>query len=164
MLIGPAQVFAAIVANHPPVAELVPASPATLAKLNAIHEWTMQFEQTPIGTEHLIHGGMYARTIRLEPETIMNGSLIKAPTILIVHGRCLVVTGDAAVEIDGYNVFPGCAGRKQTFVTRGVVEMTMLYATSAKTVAEAEDEVFAEADLLMSRRDGDRDTITVTGE
>jgi hypothetical protein len=42
--------------------------------------------------------------------------------------------------------------------------MTMIYLTSLRTVEEAEDEVFAEADRLMSRRDGSGDIIVVTGE
>jgi hypothetical protein len=42
--------------------------------------------------------------------------------------------------------------------------MTMIYPTSLGTVEEVEDEVFAESDQLMSRRDGSSDTIVVTGE
>jgi hypothetical protein len=72
--------------------------------------------------------------------------------------------GDQRVELTGYNVIPGCAGRKQFFWTHGPVEMTMIYPTALGTVEEAEDEVFAESDQLMSRRDGSGDTIVVTGE
>jgi hypothetical protein len=135
-----------------------------LMRLGSLHEWTLQFEQTPIDTEHLFHAGMYARTIRLKPETLMNGSLIKAATLLIIHGPCLMTVGDEVVELEGYNVIPGCAGRKQSFVTRGEVEMTMIYPTGAKTVQEAESEVFGEIDQLMSRKDGNRNSVTVTRE
>jgi hypothetical protein len=107
---------------------------------------------------------MYVRTIRLQPGTVMIGSLIKLATVLIVNGATSVLIGDDRVELEGYNVIPGCAGRKQLFLTRGEVEMTMIFPTKAKTVEEAEDEVFAEADLLMSRRDSSNDTITITGE
>lgn len=143
---------------------LVPATREALDKLDAIDELILQAEQIPVATEHLIHGKMYARTIRLEPGTVLMGSLIKLATVLIVHGSTSVVIGDERVELDGYNVIPGCAGRKQLFVTRGWVEMTMIFPTQAKTVEAAEDEVFAQADRLMSRMDGSRDTITITGE
>jgi hypothetical protein len=63
--------------------ELTPPSAKTLAALSGLHEWTRQFEQTPIATEHVLHGGMYARTIRLEPETLMNGSFIRRATLLM---------------------------------------------------------------------------------
>jgi hypothetical protein len=42
--------------------------------------------------------------------------------------------------------------------------MTMIYPTSAKTVEEAESEVFGELDQLMSRKDGNRNSVTVTRE
>jgi hypothetical protein len=143
---------------------LVPASQKTLDALAIVHKGILRFPQISIATEHVLHGGMYARTIRLDPEVVMMGSLIKLATVLIVSGPCSVLIGDERVELDGYNVIPGCAGRKQLFVTRGQVEMTMIFPTQAKTVEEAENEVFAESDLLMSRKDGSGDTFTITGE
>lgn len=145
-------------------APLAPASEETLRGLALVNASILQYPQVPIATEHLLHGGMYIRTIRLQAGTVMMGSLIKRPTVLIVNGATAVLAGDEPIELDGYNVIPGCAGRKQLFVTRGAVEMTMIFATQAKTVEEAEDEVFAEADVLMSRKDGSRDTITITRE
>ena len=59
---------------------------------------------------------------------------------------------------------PGCAGRKQLFWTRGPVEMTMIFPTHAQTVTEAEDEVFAEAEQLQSRKDSSRNTVMITGQ
>ena len=145
-------------------AALVPPTPAMIAQLDEINKIILACPQSKLDTEHLFHGGMYARTIRLKPETKMMGSLIKLATVLIVHGDCSVLIGDQRVELTGYNVIPGCAGRKQFFWTHGPVEMTMIYPTSLATVEEAEDEVFAEADQLISRRNGSGDTIVVTGE
>ena len=147
-----------------PVAALVPPSPAMLAQLGEVNKIILQCPQTEIATEHLIHGGMYARTIRLESDVVMMGSLIKLATVLIVHGSCSVITGDQRTELTGYNVLPGCAGRKQLFWTHGPVEMTMVFPTSVDSVAEAEDLVFAEADQLMSRKDDSRDQVTITGQ
>ena len=143
-------------------AALVPPTPAMLDKLAQAQDIMFAQPQIPVATEHLFHGGMYARTIRLIPGMWMMGSLIRLTTTLIVHGDCLVIVGDKQVELTGYNVIPGCAGRKQLFLTRGPVEMTMIFPTSVQTVAEAEDLVFAEVDCLASRKDGSRDTITVT--
>lgn len=150
--------------NNPQPGLLAPPSAETLEVLTRLHEWTLRFEQTPIDTEHVIHGGMYARTIRLKPETLMNGSLITRATLLIIHGRCLMTAGDHVVELKGYSVIPGCAGRKQSFLSQSEVEMTMIFPTSAATVEEAESEVFGELDQLMSRKDGNGNSVTVTGE
>lgn len=145
-------------------AALAPTSPETLDKLAVVQKQLLGFEQIPIATEHILHGGMYARTIRMKPGTVLTGSLIKLATMVIINGSTAVFVGDGWAELDGYNVLPASAGRKQLFVTRGTVEVTMIFPTQAQTIEEAEDEVFAEADLLISRRDGGNDTITITGE
>jgi hypothetical protein len=152
------------ISNPLPGWELAPASEQMIERLHELHEWTLQFEQTPIATEHVIHGGMYARTIRLEPETLMNGSLVKRATILILNGSCVLTVGDEVRELHGYNVIPGCAGRKQSFVTKGRVEMTMICPTNAKTVEEVESELFGEIDQLMSRKAGNENSVIVTRE
>jgi len=148
----------------PITAALVPPSPEMLQAIERIHERVLACPQCEIATEHLIHGGMYARTIRLVPGTKMVGSLIRHATILIIQGDCSVLIGDQRIDLTGYNVIPGCAGRKQFFVTLGPVEMTMIYPTSAWTVEEAEDDIFVEADQLVSRRDSSRDQVTITGQ
>jgi hypothetical protein len=145
-------------------AALLPPSQETLDKLAAVQEAMLTVEQVPIATEHILHGGMYARTIRLQAGIVMMGALIKRATVLIVTGSVALLVGDERTEVEGYNVFAGSAGRKQLFVTRGAVVMTMIYPTQAKTVEEAENEIFADADLLMSRKDGSRDTVTITAE
>lgn len=110
------------------------------------------FQQIPIHTEHLLWGGMYARTTRREFDSVTIGSLINKATILIVNGSCSMLIGDRRMDLEGYNVLAGMPGRKSMSVARGPVEMTMIFPTSAKTVEEAENEIFAEAGLLASRR------------
>lgn len=142
---------------------LQPATKEALEWLDEVSREIIKYEQCPVHTRHLIHGGMYARTIVLEPDTKMVGSIIARPTILIVHGRSSVLSGDSRIELEGYSVLAGSPGRKQFFWTHSRVDMTMLVATSAKTVEDAENEVFGEADLLISRRHGSESCI-ITGE
>ena len=148
----------------PVTAALVPPSPAMLDKLEQAQKILLSCPQVEVVTEHLIHGGMYARTIRRGPGVVAIGSAILRSTVLIINGDCSVISGDQQVNLTGYNVLPGFAGRKQLSLTHGPVEMTMIFPTSATTVEEAENEIFAEADQLMSRKDGSRDTITITGQ
>jgi hypothetical protein len=143
---------------------LPPVSRETLDKLAIVQEALLSVEQVPVATEHLLHGGMYARTIRLQAGAVMVGSLMKLATVLIVNGYGSALAGEDRIDLEGYNVMPGSAGRKLLFVARGPVEMTMIFPTQARTVEEAENEVCAEAHLLMSRKDGRRDTVTITGE
>jgi hypothetical protein len=107
---------------------------------------------------------MYARTIRRDFDSVTIGSLINKATILIVHGPCSMLIGDRRVDLNGYNVLAGLPGRKSFSIARGPVEMTMICPTLAQTVAEAEDEIFAEADLLVSRRDGNPNQSLITDQ
>jgi putative AlgH/UPF0301 family transcriptional regulator len=135
-----------------------------LEKVRAFEATAMQMEQTSIATEHIIHGGMYTRTVRVPAGIIFTGSLVKRATMLIVNGCVAMVLNDGVTNLNGYNVIPASAGRKQVFVTGGPVELTMMFPTAAKTVEEAEAEFTDEADLLLSRRQDNGDTITITGE
>ena len=67
-------------------------------------------------------------------------------------GHATVFIGGEAVEMQGYHVIPGQAGRKQAFLAHIDTDLTMTFATQATTVEQAEEEFTAEADLLLSRK------------
>lgn len=139
-------------------------SSRAIAKVRELEERILEQPQTPILTDHVIHGGMYARTVFL-PVGIFTGVVVKAPTILILHGDVLVHLGtDAPLELNGYQVLAASAGRKQGFVAMTDTYLTMMLHTDAKTVEEAERAFTDEVDLLASHRDVDVNTITITGE
>lgn len=150
------------------IAEFRPALPAmTQQAVTAVREMEarqMLGEQVPIKTDHLIHGGMYARTICLPAGAALTGALLKIATVLIVHGRCVVFTGDDELHLSGFNVIPGSAARKTAFVALSDTHMTMIFPSRAESVADAEDQFTDEPGLLMSRRCGDSDTTVITGE
>ena len=132
----------------------IPAPSAhTLDQLTRLQTLMADLPEVPLPTEHLLHGGMYARTVRRDFDSVTIGSLINKATILIVNGPCSMLIGDKRVDLEGYNVLAGLPGRKSMSVTRGPVEMTMICPTSAVSVEEAENEIFAEADMLVSRRE-----------
>jgi len=143
---------------------LAPPSLETLDKLAQADALIRACPQVEIVTEHLLHGGMYARTIRRGPGVVAVGSLILRATILIVSGDCTLLANGHGRRFCGYNVLPGLAGRKSLSLTHGDVEMTMVFPTNAKTVEEAEREIFGEAEDLMSRKEGNQNQVTVTGQ
>jgi len=148
----------------PPTPSVFPApSPSVLDSLMHLQAVMSTLPQIEMPTEHLIHGGMYARTIRRDFDSVTIGSLINKATILIVNGSCSMLIGDRRVDLEGYNVLVGMPGRKSFSIARGPVEMTMICPTSAQTVEEAENEIFAEADQLVSRRESNSNTVVVTG-
>lgn len=134
-----------------------------MAKVRAFEDLSLaRLPQVEIATDHMIHGGMYARTIMIPKDTVLTGALIKLATILIVQGDASVFVGGPALELTGYNVLPARAGRKQLFIARSDVHLTMIFPTRAKTVAEAEREFTDEYAKLFSGNSPNR--IVVTGD
>lgn len=153
----------------------LPATDAkVIEKLATVQQVLMHAEQIGLQTEHILHGGMYARTIRLRPasadpedQIVILGAHIKVPTLVILRGPGSAFVGDGWADFEGpYEVIPGSAGRKQMFSTRGGIELdiTMIFPTTARTVEEAEAEFTDEADLLLSRREPGNDLVVITGE
>jgi hypothetical protein len=120
-------------------------------------------EQPPFFMQHLIHGGMYARTLTMPPGTWLIGAHLRVPTIVVTVGTGWVHIGTGWAEVMGHKVVDGAAGRKQVFVADGPLVITMLFPTQAKTVEEAEAEFTDEAELLLSRRQ-DLNSTVITGE
>jgi hypothetical protein len=75
-----------------------------------------------------------------------------------------VALGDGLTErLTGYHVLPASGRRKQAYVAHADTWLTMVFATAAQSVEEAEDEFTAEAHKLMSRQPGHANTVIVTG-
>lgn len=138
-------------------------SAADVGKVARAESQLREMEQVPIHTTHHFHGGMYARTIRIPAGVYLTGALIRIPTLLIVSGHVTVFAGGEPLELQGYHVVPGSAGRKQAFVAHADTDLTMIFPSHAQTVEEAEAEFTFEVDLLMSREQTG-DTIVFTGE
>jgi len=50
--------------------------------------------QIEVHTEHIIHGGIYTRTIRMKPGTYVMGALYKVPTTVVLSGNlCFIYHG-----------------------------------------------------------------------
>lgn len=120
--------------------------------------------QSALKTHHVLHGGLYSRTVWLPAGAVITGALIKVATTLTINGDVTVFIGEETIELKGYNVIPAGAGRKQAFVAHTDTNMTMTFASNARTVQDAEDEFTNEAHLLLSRQQTEQDSIIITGE
>lgn len=102
-----------------------------------------------IELSHTFHAGVYARTLKAPANVILANALIKVPTILIVSGDCTITDTDTCVRVNGYNVLVGAANRMCMVRTHSETHFTMIYATDAKTVEEAEAEFADPQDELQ---------------
>lgn len=139
---------------------LVAVDYSTLEKLRALDAKLIALVQADITIDHLIHGGMYARTAHVPADTIVSGVLLRRATVLVLHGDVTVFTGAESVRLTGFHVLPGSAGRKQLFRTHAETHMTMLLSSAAQSVDEAEHDFTDEPELLMWTPGN----VTITGE
>lgn len=150
------------------LAIFAPTLPATdeglLPSIEAVQDALLKREQVPIPTQHTLHAGMYARTITMPAHTILVGTLIRIPTLVLTVGSAKVLVGRDWADVDGFQVLPAEAHRKQVFVSRSAFIITMIFPTKANTVREAEDEFTSEGDLLLSRRQPSMSMARITGE
>jgi hypothetical protein len=134
---------------------------AAVERVRAMERIARKLPQTPITTYHLIHAGMYARTITIPAGVVLTGALIKRATILILSGDATVTIGAGVVRVTGYHVLAASAQRKQAFLAHADTNLTMLFPTAAQDVRAAEEEFTDEADLLFSRHG--ENVINITG-
>jgi hypothetical protein len=147
---------------QPRYATLPSTTPELLAQIGEFENAVLGNGAVEVPTQHVIHAGMYARTIVMPAGVVLTGALMKRATLVIVTGKAAVLAGDVWVELDGYNVMPASAGRKQVFVSRSQAVITMVFPTAAKTVEEAEAEFTDDCARLLSRRQ-DANTVLITG-
>lgn len=133
---------------------LLPMSDESIEKVRRLEGELLELPQVDPETAHLFHAGLYARTVKIPAGALMTGALIKIATVLIISGSVTVFTEGEPLDIDGYAVIQGAAGRKQAFLTRSETSITMLFATDAKTIDEVENEFTDETGRLLSRKMG----------
>lgn len=143
---------------------IAPMSDTDINKVRRLEALLLTAPQVDIHTSHVIHGGMYARTIRIPAGVVLTGALIKIPTLLIINGHVTVFINGVGVSINGYHVLAASAGRKQVFVAHEDTDVTMCFPTSATCIEDIEAQFTDEADMLFSRRGESVDSVIITGE
>lgn len=114
----------------------------------------LEMPQVPLATSQTLHAGVYSRTVVIPAGVMITGALIKIATTLIVSGSARVFTGQDVREFCGYHVLQAQPNRKQVFLALTETRLTMLFATQAATIKEAESEFTDEADMLQTNRTG----------
>lgn len=133
-------------------------------KVRALEDITGEMAQADISTWHVLHGGMYSRTIEIKAGVILTGALVRVPTVLVISGDVSFFADDREVRVKGYAVIPASPNRKQAFIAHEDTWLTMSFTTQATTVEDAENEFTEEADRLMSRHGSATNHINITGE
>ncbi len=146
--------------NHVPAM-----SDEALELVRRFEKMALALPQIGIPTDHLIHAGMYARTIFMPKDSLVTGTLIKIATIVIMEGDTVWYVGeDLPVRHTGYKIVPASPGRKQVVVALADSNITMLSVYDGDTLEGAERNFTDEYDLLGSHNSTQHNRVLITGE
>lgn len=110
--------------------------------------------QVDLRTEHVIHGGMYARTILIPAGTTITGALTNLDNLCVVQGDILVTTDEGPVRLTGFHVLPAAKGAKRAGYAYADTWWTCIWPTALTNVDDIEDEMTPESAMLQTRRAG----------
>lgn len=141
--------------------------PAAVAQIEAISDILIAGGQIPIGdtgialqgvdvkfdTEHFLHAGLYSRTIHVPGGFMLCGSVIRVETTLIISGDMSLYDGERWTRLTGYNPLACSANRRGMGFAHSLTHVTMLFATQAINVKQAEQEFTEEWERLMPARE-----------
>lgn len=137
-------------------------TPAAIGRIAALEDELVALPQVELETEHILHAGMYSRTVMIPAGVVITGAIIKVATLLVFDGHASITLDGSVLNLHGRHVIPASAMRKQAILAHRDTHLTMIFPTQATTVAEAEAEFTDEAERLMSRHG--RETTIITGE
>ena len=143
---------------------IAPMGEEAISKVRLLESRILELPQVIIDTDHLIHGGIYSRTVFIPKGVVITGVLVKIATQVIVSGDVMVYVDGEPLHLVGYRVVPASAGRKQAFLANEDSWLTMIFPSEERLVAKIEEQFTEEEGMLASRRDVENNRIMVTGE
>lgn len=106
-----------------------------------------ELPQAQIDTCHVIHAGLYARTIHI-PAVVLTGARSRA-TLLIFSGHAVVTMG-GSVPMAAITCCRPRRAASRLSMALADTDLTMLFATDARDIATAEGQFTTEPERLMS--------------
>jgi hypothetical protein len=108
--------------------------------------------QIDLEYQHVLHAGVYDRTVRVPAGYVITGAPVKIPTLLTIVGDVIIGLDGDETRVTGFAKLRAAAHRMGVFTAITDTLISMSFATDARTVAEAEEQFTDEAHRLASRR------------
>lgn len=123
--------------------------PAAVRRLEAE---LVQMPQLMLDTSHLIHAGLYARTVMIPAGTVLTGAMTNHDNVCVVFGDITVTTDEGPQRLTGFHVLPAKAGAKRVGLAHADTWWATLWPTDLTDVQAIEDDMSDESAGLQSRR------------
>lgn len=120
----------------------------------ALEAFMLTQPQVDLSTEHVVHGGMCARTILIPAGTMLTGAMTNCDNICVVQGDITVSNDGSTQRLTGFNVLPAHAGHKRAGLAHVDTYWTMIWPTELTDIQAIEDEMTDESAKLQTRREG----------
>ena len=124
----------------------------SVAAVRELEAHLLTLPQVDLATNHVIHGGMCARTILIPAGVVLTGALTNCDNVCIVCGDITVTTDEGPQRLAGYHVLPAKAGAKRAGVAHADTWWTTIHRTELANIADIENEMTDESAGLGSRR------------
>lgn len=121
------------------------------ASVGDLEREIMDLPQVQLQTQHVLSGGVYARSIFIPAGTILTGATHRKDHVNVVCGDITVTTDSGPVRFTGYHVLPTKAGSKRAGVAHADTVWTTICPTNLTDIAAIEDELVEESDRLQTR-------------
>lgn len=123
-------------------------------RVRALEAALIGLPQVDLLTKHLVHGGLYARTILIPAGTVLTGALTKRANVCVVFGDITVTTDDGTQRLTGFHVLPAQPGAKRAGVAHADTWWVTLMRTDVVDLDDIEREMTDEAANLQTNRAG----------
>lgn len=107
--------------------------------------------QVPIAMQHHTSGGMYARTGFIPAGTVITGCTHKTDHITVLLGDATLTLGESVERVNGYTVLPTKKGMTRALYAHSDCWITTICKTDKTELADIEDEVIENPELLQTR-------------
>jgi hypothetical protein len=124
---------------------------ATVESVRKLEALNLTLPQVDLGTTHVIHAGMCARTIFIPKDTVLTGALTNLDNLCVLVGDITVTTDEGPKRLTGFHVLPANAGAKRAGIAHADTWWTTIWPTSLTNVDEIENEMTDESDQLQTR-------------
>lgn len=121
------------------------------AHVERLERLALASPQVAIHTEHVISGGMYARTITIPADTVLTGAAHKTDHLCVCMGDIEVLTDDGPKRMTGLHVLATRAGVKRAGYTHGPTRWTTICRTDLMDLAAIEAELVEQPETLQTR-------------
>ena len=103
-------------------------------------------------TEQFIHAGAYVRTAFMRKGSVLVGAKIKVDTVLIIEGDIMTNVNQKIKRYKGYHIVKALSPRQQYIYANEDSNITMIYATKASSIDDAEKEFTDDYEQLLTRK------------